>query len=127
MSVHMLHHRTVSLFVLGVLLSAVLSSCGPSEAAMREEIDTGMKSWVGKSETELVAKWGAPSRSYKTMDGSRELTWIYSRTSSSPGYVWYDYWGRAHYSHPRKHESKLERSFTIAADGIVTHYHWAGY
>lgn len=123
----MLHHRALSLFVLGVLLSAVLASCGPSEATMREEIDSGMKSWVGKSETELVAKWGAPSRSYKTMDGSRELTYNYTRTSSGPGYVWYDSWGRAHYSHPTKHQKKLERSFTIDPNGTIVAYHWVGY
>jgi hypothetical protein len=120
-------NRTVSTLVLTLLLGTLLSACGPSEATMREEIDNGMKSWVGKSENELVAKWGAPSRTYKTNDGTREITYLYTHNSSSPGYVWYDYWGRGHYSHPSRHQQKLERSFTISTDGAVTAYHWTGY
>ncbi|HYM35942.1 MAG TPA: hypothetical protein VET48_11130 [Steroidobacteraceae bacterium] len=94
---------------------------------MRQEIDSGMKSWVGKSETQLVARWGAPNRTYKTMDGSRELTYIYTRTSSSPGYAWYDYWGRLHYSHPVSRQKSTTRSFTIDPDGNVVAYHWEGF
>jgi hypothetical protein len=120
-------NRTIIAFALTMLLGAVLTSCGPSEATLREEIDTGMKSWVGKSENELVSKWGAPSKSYKTNDGTRELTYLYSRTTSGPGYVWYDYWGRAHISHPARHQKHLERSFTIDPDGKVVAYHWSGY
>lgn len=123
----MTSYRTIVSFLLTLFLGAMLCACGPSEATMREEIDTGMKSWVGKSENELVAKWGAPNRTYKTTDGTREITYTYTRTSSSPGYVWYDYWGRGHYSHPTKHQKKLERSFTIDPSGNVVAYHWAGY
>jgi len=108
-------------------LAFFLASCGPSLEERREEIDKGMRSWVGKSETELVAKWGAPSKSYKTMDGSRELTYIYAHTSSSPGYAWRDYWGNVHWSHPVKHQSKTERSFTVDQTGTVVAYHWDGF
>ncbi len=115
----------VAMLMLGAML--IVSSCTSSREAMRQEIDSGMKSWVGKTETQLVARWGAPNRTYKTMDGSRELTYIYTHTSGSPGYVWYDYWGRAHYSSPTRHQTKLERSFTIDPDGTVIAYHWSGF
>lgn len=110
-----------------IFLAFVISSCGPSEEERREEIDKGMKSWVGKTETELVAKWGAPSKSYKTMDGSRELSYIYTHNSSSPGYAWYDSWGYMHMSRPIRRQTKAERSFTVDPNGTVIAYHWAGF
>jgi hypothetical protein len=102
-------------------------SCGPSLQERRDEIDKGMKSWVGKSETELVAKWGAPTKTYKTMDGSRELTYLYRHTTSSHGYSWYDSWGYLHVSRPVKHQTTTERSFTIDPKGEVFAYHWDGF
>ena len=113
--------------VLSLFLCFFFVNCGPSQEQQREEIDKAMKSWVGKSETQLVARWGAPTKSYKTMDGSRELTYIYTHTSSSPGYAWYDYWGNLHASRPRKHQSKTERDFTIDPSGTVIAYHWDGF
>ena len=110
-----------------IVLAFILNSCGPSEAERREEIEKGMKSWIGKSETELVAKWGAPSKTYKTMDGSRELTYIYNHSSSSPGYAWYDSWGYLHMSRPIHRQSKAQRSFTIDQNGVVMAYHWEGF
>jgi hypothetical protein len=109
------------------LLALFLSSCGPSDAERREEINSSMKSWVGKSETELVARWGVPTKTYKTTDGSRELTYLNTYTSSSPGYAWYDSWGRLHYSHPTRSQTRTERSFTIDPDGNVIAYHWVGF
>jgi hypothetical protein len=117
--------RNYSFALIAFLL--LLSSCGPSLEERRAEIETSLKSWVGKSETELVAKWGAPTRSYKTMDGSRELTYIYTHTSNSPGYAWRDYWGNLHFSHPVRNQSKTERSFTVDQSGTIVAYHWVGY
>ncbi len=105
----------------------LLASCGPSLEERREEIEKAMKSWVGKSENELVAKWGAPSKTYKTMDGSRELTYIYVHTANSPGYAWRDYWGNVYWSHPVHHQTKTERSFTVDPNGTVVAYHWDGF
>jgi hypothetical protein len=114
-----------SFFIIASVL--FLYSCGPSLAERREEIEKGMKSWIGKNETELVAKWGAPTKSYKTMDGSRELTYLYHHTSSTPGYSWYDSWGFLHVSHPTRHQRTTERSFTIDQKGTVMAYHWEGF
>jgi hypothetical protein len=121
----MLYTKYFSLLTLSLLF--LFCSCGPSLEEQRQEIDASMKSWVGKSETELVAKWGAPTRSYKTMDGSRELSYIYTHTSSGPGYFWHDYWGNVHYSHPTRYQTKTERDFTVDASGTVIAYHWAGF
>ncbi|MFI5263179.1 MAG: hypothetical protein ACHQM6_01540 [Candidatus Kapaibacterium sp.] len=110
-----------------IALALFLASCGPSEAERREEIDKAMRSWVGKSENELVAKWGAPSKTYKTMDGSRELTYVYVHSSSSPGYAWRDYWGNVYWSHPTRHQTKTTRSFTVDPSGTVVDTHWEGF
>lgn len=110
-----------------ISLAFFLSSCGPSQEERREEIEKGMKSWIGKSENDLVARWGAPTKSYKMMDGMRELTYIYHHTSSGPGYFWHDYWGNVHFSHPVRYQKTTERSFTIDQSGTIVHYHWDGF
>src|SRR2546421_12694955 len=104
-----------------------LIGCGPSLQEQHDEIEKALKSWFGKSETELVAKWGAPTKSYKTMYGARELTYIYRHTASSPAYAWYDYWGNAHFSRPVRHQRTTERSFTVDQTGTVIAYHWEGF
>jgi hypothetical protein len=114
------------IYPLQLLLLLLLIGCGPSEATRREEVETSMKSWVGRSENELVEKWGAPSRSYKLTDGSRELSWFHTFSSSSPGYTWTDARGRVYYSHPAKHQKKIERSFTIDKSGTIIAYQWEG-
>ncbi|MDP4218985.1 MAG: hypothetical protein Q8916_00055 [Bacteroidota bacterium] len=117
-----------SYFSVALLALVVFASgCGPSLEQRREEIDKSMKSWIGKSENELVARWGVPSKTYKTNDGTRELTYIYKHTSSSPGYSWVDYWGNVHYSHPVRHQKTTERSFTVDQTGTIVDYHWEGF
>ncbi|MEP7234390.1 MAG: hypothetical protein ABI778_03750 [Ignavibacteriota bacterium] len=110
---------------LGLVL--FISSCGPSLEERREAIEKGMKSWVGKSETELVGKWGVPSKSYKTIDGSRELTYVYVHHGNSGGYAWRDYWGNVYWSNPNRYQTKTTRSFTIDPSGTVIGYHWDGF
>ncbi|MEI8134242.1 MAG: hypothetical protein WCH46_04065 [bacterium] len=110
-----------------LFIITAICSCGPSLEAQREEIENGMKSWVGKSENQLVATWGAPTRSYKMTDGSRELTWIFSHTTNGPRYAWHDYWGNIHFSRPARHQTKTERSFTIDNTATIVHYHWEGF
>ena len=69
----------------------LLGSCGPSLQERHDEIEKSMKSWVGKSETELVAKWGPPSNTYKLPDGGKELTYVYRHGYGGPEYAWRDY------------------------------------
>ena len=110
-----------------IVLAFILNSCGPSEAERREEIEKGMKSWIGKSETELVAKWGPPSNTYKLQDGSRELTYKHRYVTGSPGYAWRDYWGNIHFSHPFRERVENVRGFTIDNSGTIIAYRWEGF
>src|ERR1051325_10531320 len=88
-----------------ITITFLFISCGPSLQERRDEIEKGMKSWVGKSETELVAKYGPPQNVYKMQDGSRELTYFTPTRYASP------YYGR--------HRSGVERGFTIDRSGTI--------
>src|SRR5690349_15034374 len=89
-----------------------LVSCGPSRQERHDELEKSLKSWVGKSETELVAKWGPPSNTYRLSDGSKELTYTYVHRY----YGWYGYPGGY----------RTERGFTINPSGTVIAYRWEG-
>ena len=44
--------------------------------------------WVGRSESELVSSWGAPTRSLELKDGGRVLTWeTKGRNGCTPSFV----------------------------------------
>jgi hypothetical protein len=113
----------ISLFTVAVFFN----SCGPSLQKQRDEIEKGLKSWVGKSETELVAKWGPPSNTYKLPDGSRELTYVYKHFYGSSRYAWRDYWGNLHFSRPIHNQVKTERGFTVDPSGTIIAYRWDGF
>lgn len=38
--------------------------------------DKTAKTWIGSSDTSLMASWGAPHRESRTSDGGRALTWF---------------------------------------------------
>jgi hypothetical protein len=114
-------------FTLVFVLALILNSCGPSEEERREEIEKGMKSWVGKSETELVAKWGPPTNTYRLQDGGRELTYKHVYVTGSPGYAWRDYWGNIHYSRPFRGRTENIRGFTLDNTGTIIAYRWEGF
>ena len=113
--------------IVTIALSFLMMSCGPSLQERRDDIESAMKSWIGKSETQLVAKWGPPSNTYKLPDGARELTYIYRHTSSSGGYAWQDYWGNVHWSRPTRYQTRTERGFTVDNTGTVIAYRWDGF
>jgi hypothetical protein len=106
--------KTLKYFPLLLLGCAFfLVSCGPSRQERNDELEKYLKSWVGKSETELVAKWGPPSNTYRLTDGSKELTYTYLHR----------YWG-GWYGYPGGY--RTERGFTIDPSGTVIAYRWEG-
>jgi hypothetical protein len=96
-----------------IALAFMLSSCGPSRQERRDEIEQSMKFWVGKSETQLVAKWGPPSSVYKLPDDSREITYYQRRGYYRPYY---------YAAYPRR----VERGFTVDKTGTIIAYRWDG-
>lgn len=67
-----------------------------------------MQSWVGKSESELLSRWGAPDTSAQAGDGKRVLTWKN---------IWNDGYGNLY---------TCRKSFTIGTDGKVERWSYAG-
>ena len=91
-----------------------LSGCGPSYQERRDDIEKSMKFWVGKSETQLVAKWGPPSNVYDLTDGSKEITYRYVHGSNyGPYYGGWSY--------------RTERGFTVDTTGTIIAYRWDGF
>ena len=68
-----------------------------------------MKSWVGNSESQLVANWGAPDKRVSLADGSRVYTW---KTTEN------DLLGEG------THEER--KTFTIGPDGIIKSWSYSG-
>lgn len=66
-----------------------------------------MSSWLGKSESELLMRWGAPDTSIRTEDGKKVLTWKD---------VWSD----------RYNVYTCRKSFTIGSDGKVERWRYDG-
>jgi hypothetical protein len=66
-----------------------------------------MSSWVGKSESELLSRWGAPDSSAQTGDGKRVLTWKN---------IWSNGYGNLY---------TCRKSFTIGSDGKVERWSYA--
>src|SRR5689334_2898914 len=97
------------------IIIGFLSGCGPSYQERRDDIEKSMKFWIGKSETQLVAKWGPPSNVYNLTDGSKELTYRYVNRPY-PGYYYY---GGGSY--------RTERGFTIDTTGTIIAYRWDGF
>jgi len=96
-----------------MLAASFLTGCGPSLQERRDDIEKSMKFWVGKSETQLVAKWGPPSDVYDLNDGSKEITYRYIHRYSS----WYWYPG----------SYRSERGFTVDSIGTIVAYRWDGF
>lgn len=66
--------------VLGALAFASVSACVPTV----EGYQALLESYQGASERQLVARWGAPDRSYRS-GGSTYLTYSESRSGYVPG------------------------------------------
>lgn len=64
-----------------VVVVTVLSAGCASPEQYRETL----KTWVGTSEADLVAKWGAPDTSYRADDGTRLLTYSRVRKYDAEG------------------------------------------
>jgi hypothetical protein len=62
---------------------AALALLGACASGTPEAFDQRMTTYVGRSEAELVAGLGVPSRSYEA-DGRRLLQWDFLRQSSAP-------------------------------------------
>ena len=91
--------RHVSLVAQLFAIAVLAASCVTTSNAMR--------SWVGKSESEILSEWGAPYSSRKLSDGRTVHTW---RTI----------WGK------QGNVRTCLQTFTISADGEIEKWSYKG-
>ncbi len=65
----------------GLLVAAWLLLAGCISTANYEQV---LDTWIGSTETELVAVWGVPARMYDAKDGARVLTYEDSDNLQTP-------------------------------------------
>ncbi|MBR5129776.1 MAG: hypothetical protein IKV03_00935 [Alphaproteobacteria bacterium] len=116
-------HKTILSF--GILL--VLTACHSVQ-----EYEDYLDSWVGRSEADLVASWGAPSQMQNLGGGRQLFTYIKQKTVMETGTVPQDVnFGNYSLYSPQNDAMQsetlyyCETTFTTQND-IIVDYSWAG-
>lgn len=100
-----------------------VTSCRTTDGQPRKsKLQITMESWVGATESQVVASWGPPTSSYKMDDGTKVLTWEWS--SQSGGNSWYDNQGRVHFNAPVTNTCK--KMFYINSNGVIYSWRYQG-
>lgn len=109
-----------------------LSACASTEKIEEgtvEKYEAVLNSWVGQTETALVALWGPPALVYEAPDNSRMITYKDARVVSLPGRApiyMTNVIGSTAYTTPLGGASPTiiglycETSFTIRGNEIIT-------
>ena len=63
-----------------ILMTLFLTGCFTTQ----KEFEDKLSSWIGYTESELVASWGIPQRVYE-LDDKKYLTWVNSSSMTLPG------------------------------------------
>ena len=63
-----------------ILMTLFLTGCFTTQ----KEFEDKLSSWIGYTESELVASWGIPQRVYE-LDDKKYLTWVNSGSMTLPG------------------------------------------
>jgi hypothetical protein len=87
--------QSAKLSAASLVIAVLLSGCATTSATM--------KSWVGATENELVASWGAPDTTTTLPDGNKLDTWVTNSTNKSGVHV-------------------CAKTFTIDSQGKVTQW-----
>jgi len=69
--------------ILIVLLCLGLYGC-----ATTAKYETKLNTWVGASESALIAAWGVPDKEYHTSDGKKAVAYVKKDTVQSGGYTY---------------------------------------
>lgn len=120
-----------------------VATLGVSE--LQYAVDRDMNSWIGRSEGELMLRWGVPSQTIPDGVGGRLLIWTDRRSFVSPGYSTTNVYGsatahtygdttyvsgnaqaRTTYMPPQVYQWEVYRAFRIDSDGSVIAYSWKG-
>lgn len=104
-----------------LLMVVALASCAsltPSKT---------MASWVGSHYSDLMLKWGPPTRSVPDGRGGQILTYEYDRNMGQiPGRAVANWDGSVTYTAPVSTAYVATRMFWVDKDGVVYSWRWQG-
>jgi hypothetical protein len=97
-------------------LATTLAAAG---CATEEKYAAQAQSWVGRPESELLANWGAPDRSYEA-DGAKYLTYTRQSLITTGDYYdpWYSGYRYRGYGAPRTSVGSCETTFVVANGSV---------
>ena len=114
------------LFLL-LLSSLLLVSCTSSITKKRIAITEALDSWKGHHQSELIALWGPPTKTYPDGKGGIILIYEYYRDlGQTPGRAYTDAWGNVKYTYPKNRGYTANRMFYINENGVIYSYRWQG-
>jgi len=90
-----------------------------------------IRQWIGRSESELIAEWGQPTRIERNRHGQKVLVyeWTTERWEEEEGTMWTDSSGVTHWTAPRSRRvTTVEvRRFVVDENGRIVRGSWAFY
>ena len=104
------------------MLMAILSGCA-TDKQRAEETNKLMASWVGSHQSDLIAKWGPPSRT--ASDGNGGSILIYEAMGQIPGQVYRVPFGGLNYTAPQQ-VARWSRMFYVNPQGVIYRWRWQG-
>lgn len=105
-----------------VLMLALLPGCASLNPSKT------MKSWVGRHYSDLMMKWGPPTRSTPDGRGGQILVYEYDRnTGQIPGTAHSNPDGSVSYTAPRQTGYVATRMFWVDGAGLIYNWRWQGW
>jgi len=105
-----------------VLLLAILPSCASLDPSKV------MQSWVGSHYSDLMMKWGPPTRSMPDGRGGQILIYEYDRyTGQIPGRAHANTDGSVSYTAPTHTGYVATRMLWVDSSGVIYSWRWKGW
>lgn len=84
--------------------------------------------WIGRNHSDLMLKWGPPTRSSPDGQGGQILVYEFDQgTTVTPGYCGSRSYGRCIYWVPERIVRNVNtRTFWVHSDGTIYHFDWSG-
>ena len=96
-------------------------------------VSEAMQSWVGHHYSEVIGKWGPPTRVLDDVSGGKIMIWESTRSHTTPGYATTEPYGflsrpsyETTYTPPRTTAYTTSRTFWVNSEGIIYNWAWKG-
>jgi hypothetical protein len=87
-----------------------------------------MESWMGSHQSELILKWGPPTRTAEDGAGGTILIYESDRDmGQAPGRAVRNWDGSVSYTAPRSNSYVATRMFWVRPNGTIYNWRWQGF